>query len=54
MIDPNSQRLKGKVAIVTGGARGIGKGIALRYVKEGANVVIADRKEKEANETVQS
>ncbi len=35
-------RLKGKVAIVTGGATGLGRAIALRYAKEGARVVIAD------------
>ena len=46
------KRLLDKVAIVTGGARGIGRAIALRYTREGASVVIADRKADEAAVTV--
>jgi meso-butanediol dehydrogenase/(S,S)-butanediol dehydrogenase/diacetyl reductase len=34
--------LKGRSAIVTGGANGIGRAISLRLAREGANVVVAD------------
>ena len=42
MTSGRGMRLENKVAIVTGGARGIGLAIAKRYVAEGARVVIAD------------
>jgi len=35
-------KLEGKVAIITGGGSGIGRGICLRYAQEGARVVVAD------------
>ncbi len=44
-------KLAGKSAIVTGGARGIGRAIAARYVAEGAVVAIADLARAEAEDT---
>jgi citronellol/citronellal dehydrogenase len=41
-------KLKGKVAIVTGASRGIGKAIAIGFAKEGADVVVAARTELES------
>jgi 3-oxoacyl-[acyl-carrier protein] reductase len=35
-------RLAGKIAVVTGGAQGIGRAIALGLAREGANIVVAD------------
>lgn len=44
--------LQGKIAIVTGGAQGIGKSIVQTLVGEGARVVIADVKQEEGEATV--
>lgn len=44
--------LKQKVAIVTGGTKGIGRGIVEALVREGVNVCISARNEDEINEAV--
>jgi 3-oxoacyl-[acyl-carrier protein] reductase len=45
-------RLKDRVAIITGGARGIGKKISQTFLKEGASVYIFDVNEEEGARTV--
>ena len=47
-----SSKLKGKVAIISGGDSGIGRAVSIAYAKEGADVVIAHLNEHDdANET---
>ena len=46
-------KLKGKVALITGAGRGIGKAIALEFAREGASIVVNySKSKKEADETV--
>lgn len=46
-------RLEGRVALITGGASGIGRATARRFAEEGADVVIADLNPDRGNETKQ-
>jgi len=47
-------RLKGKTAVVTGGASGFGAGIVSRFIKEGATVAIVDLNETAATSLIRS
>jgi NAD(P)-dependent dehydrogenase (short-subunit alcohol dehydrogenase family) len=46
--------LKNKIAIITGGGKGIGQGISTRFAEEGAEVVIAQRSKVSAESTAEN
>ncbi|MBW2313306.1 MAG: SDR family oxidoreductase [Deltaproteobacteria bacterium] len=48
-----SGRLDGKVAVITGGASGMGRSTVLRFLDEGARVVVADLNEETGAETLE-
>jgi NAD(P)-dependent dehydrogenase (short-subunit alcohol dehydrogenase family) len=47
-----SMRLKDRVAIITGAASGMGQATALRFLDEGASVVVADFNEQNGQATL--
>lgn len=47
-----ADKLKSKVAVVTGGGSGIGKATAIRFAEEGAKVIIIGRREEKLQEVV--
>jgi len=51
MVRKSTAKLKNKIAVITGGSKGIGKAIAENLVKEGCKIVIAARSEEDLKRT---
>jgi 3-oxoacyl-[acyl-carrier protein] reductase len=49
----SKRSLEGRVALLTGGGRGLGRAIALAYAKEGAKVAISSRTQSEIDKTLE-
>ena len=49
-----SRKLEGKVALITGGGRGIGRAIATKLASEGARLVINDLDKEPVEEAVEA
>jgi NAD(P)-dependent dehydrogenase (short-subunit alcohol dehydrogenase family) len=52
-LEASKRRFSGKVALVTGASSGIGRATAIAFAQEGAQVVLASRREPELAETLQ-
>ena len=54
MEEPIARRLEGRVAIVTGGGQGVGWGIARRFAREGATLLLAQRNAENGERAAQA